>query len=135
MEGLKLKSAVASFPIKLSPHQRPMTDVGIRAGLVPRVGLDVHPKACKGLFPYTSCIPILLQVSCVSTLFGFWSQFFVNFFQFVDLLVTAGSDTRFIYLLPPFWPIGALHSLHSLVLEPSLLCHSLFTEHYTIFMT
>lgn len=36
-------------------------------------------------------------------------------------VITAGSETRFKFLLPPFWPIGVVHSLLSLILDLSLL--------------
>jgi hypothetical protein len=81
MEGLKLKSVVASLPIKLSPHQRPMTDPRHPGWACPARGPRCTSKACKGLFPYTSCIPILLQVSCVSTLSWFLESFFCQFFS------------------------------------------------------
>jgi hypothetical protein len=48
------------------------------------------------------------------------------------LLITAGSETRFKFILPPFWPIGVVHSLLSLILDLSLLTlHSFTTKNHT----
>ena len=49
-------------------------------------------------------------------------QFVVTYLSFVRLfVVTAGSETRFKLLLPPFWPNGVVHSLLLLILDISLL--------------
>jgi hypothetical protein len=36
-------------------------------------------------------------------------------------VITAGSETRFKFLLPPLWPIGVVQSLLSLILDLPLL--------------
>jgi len=123
-------------PSKLSPHQRPNDR-------------RRHPGwacPCKGLFPYTSCIPVLhallyfmhsytsASLLCLDALLVFGVSSLSIFFQFRRSFSPCWLRYSFYLHLPPFWPIGALHFTFPRPGAFTSLPQS-FHRTYTIFMT